>query len=128
MDSAAGRSTSVTVFSVSSIPVDQTLNDDGSRIKAWFSGVDWDPSPSTELASVFLPLGNVRPRSRGRRRHSTLIVAIVSVLISLVLLVLIFVPASVSFTPRGRPWTMSRLYGIRSDGSTVNPVARLRYG
>ena len=38
--SAAGGYISVITLSVGSVPVDQTLNDDGSRIKAWFPGVD----------------------------------------------------------------------------------------
>ena len=52
--SAAGGYISVITLSVGSVPVDQTLNDDGSRIKAWFPGVDWNPSPATVLASVIL--------------------------------------------------------------------------
>ena len=52
--SAAGGYISVITLSVGSVPVDQTLNDDGSRIKAWFSGVDWNPSPATMLASIIL--------------------------------------------------------------------------
>ena len=54
MHSAAGGCISVVTLSVGSIPVDQALNDDGSRIKAWFSGVDWNPSPATVLASIIL--------------------------------------------------------------------------
>ena len=54
MHSAAGGYISIVTFSVSSVPVDQTLNDDGSRIKAWFPGVDWNSSPATVLASVIL--------------------------------------------------------------------------
>ena len=54
MYSAAGRCISVVTFSVSSVPVDQTLNENGSRIKAWFPGVDWNPSPNTVLASIIL--------------------------------------------------------------------------
>ena len=45
---------SVITLSVGSVPVDQTLNDDGSRVKAWFPGVDWNPSPATVLASIIL--------------------------------------------------------------------------
>ena len=54
MHSAAGGYISIITLSVGSVPVDQTLNDDGSRIKAWFSGVDWNSSPATVLASVIL--------------------------------------------------------------------------
>ena len=52
--SAAGGYISVITLSVGSVPVDQTLNDDGSRIKAWYPGVDWNPSHATVLASVIL--------------------------------------------------------------------------
>ena len=52
--SAAGGYISVITLSMGSVPVDQTLNDDGSCIKAWFSGVDWNSSPATVLASVVL--------------------------------------------------------------------------
>ena len=38
--SAAGGYISVITLSMGSILVDQTLNDDGSHIKAWFPGVD----------------------------------------------------------------------------------------
>ena len=37
-----------------SVPVEQTLNDDGSHIKAWFPRVDWNPSPTTVLVSIIL--------------------------------------------------------------------------
>ena len=52
--SAAGGYISVITLSVGSVPVNQTLNDDGSRIKAWFPGVDWNPSHNTVMASVIL--------------------------------------------------------------------------
>ena len=54
MHSAAGGYISVITLSMGSVPVDQTLNDDGSRIKAWFSGVDWNSSPATVRASVIV--------------------------------------------------------------------------
>ena len=54
MCSAAGGSISVVSFPVSSVPVDQTLNENGSRIKAWFPGVDWNSPPNTMRASVNL--------------------------------------------------------------------------
>src|SRR4051794_38593314 len=60
MNPAAGGNVSVMAFSVSSIPVDQTLNDNGSRIKAWLPGVDWKPTPNTVLASVILLPRDVR--------------------------------------------------------------------
>ena len=52
MHSAAGGYISIITLSVGSVPVEQTLNDDGSRIKAWFPGVDWNPSPNTMRAPV----------------------------------------------------------------------------
>ena len=87
-------------FSVSSVPVDQTLNENGSRIKAWFPGVDWNPSPKTVMASVILLSRRVRSTPWGRGGHSTSIIAIDSVIILLTVLVLI-VPVSTPFTPRG---------------------------
>ena len=52
--SAAGGYISVITLSMGSVLVDQTLNDDGSRVKAWFSRVDWNSSPAIVLASVIL--------------------------------------------------------------------------
>ena len=52
--SAGGGYISVITLSMGSVPVDQTLNDNGSCIKAWFSGVDWNSSPATVLAPVIL--------------------------------------------------------------------------
>ena len=52
--SAAGGHVSVITLSVGSVPVDQTLNDDGSRVKARFSRVDWNSSSAVVLASVIL--------------------------------------------------------------------------
>ena len=59
MHSAAGGYVSVITLSVGSVPVDQTLNDDGSRVKAWFSRVDWNPLPATVLASFILLLRHI---------------------------------------------------------------------
>ena len=50
--SAAGRRIPVVALSVSSVPVNQTLNEDRSRIKAWVPGVDWNPLPNTIRAPV----------------------------------------------------------------------------
>src|SRR3954466_15021147 len=127
MNPAVGGNVSVMAFFVSSIPVDQTLNDNGSRIKAWLPGVDWKSTPSTVLASVILLPRDVRSTPWGRSGHSTSIIAIESVFIPLTALILIIMPASTFLTPQGRSWTVSRLYRIRSDGSAVNPVTRLRY-
>ena len=106
MDSAARWHISVMTTSMSSVPIDQTLHDDGSRVKAWLSGVDWSSPPNTELASVILlPMG-VRPTSRTRGGHSTSIIAIDPVIILLIIPVLIM-SVTMSFTPRGRSGAMS---------------------
>ena len=116
MDSAACGHISVMTTSMSSVSVNQTLHDDGSRVKAWLSGVDWSSPPNTELAPVILlPMG-VRPTSQGKSGHSTSIITIKSIII-------VVPPAFTSHAPRRRPWTVSRLNSIRSDGSTVNSVA-----
>ena len=112
-------------FPVSSVPVDQTLNENGSRIKAWFPGVDWNPSPNTIWAPVILLSRHIRPTLRGRGGHSTSIVTIESVIILLTVFVLI-TPVPTSLTPRGRSWAMSRLDCVCSNGSAMNPVPRLR--
>ena len=118
MDSAACGHISIMATSVSSVPVDQTLHDDGSRVKARPSGVDWNSPANTELAPVILlPMG-VRPTSRGRSGHSMPIVMIKSVIILVTL-------TSTSLAPQRLSWAMSRLDCICSDGSTVNPVTRL---
>ena len=52
--STTGRRIPVVAFLVSSVPVNQTLNEDGSRIKARVPGVDWNPPPNTMRASVIL--------------------------------------------------------------------------
>ena len=104
--SAAGGYISVITLSVGSIPVDQTLNDDGSRIKAWFPGVDWNSSPATVLASVILLPRHIGSTPPGRSGHSTSIVVIDSVIILLIVPVLI-VSVAMPFTPRGRSGAMS---------------------
>ena len=57
--SAASRIISVMTFSMHSVPVDQTLNKNKSRIKAWLSWVDWYPSLTAVGAPVILPLRHV---------------------------------------------------------------------
>ena len=100
MDSAACGHISVMATSMSYVPVDQTLHDDGSRVKAWFSGIDRSSPPNAELAPVILlPMG-VRPTSRGRSGHSTPVVMIKSIII-------VVPPAFTSHAPRRRPWTVS---------------------
>src|SRR3954469_14917257 len=81
MRSTADRSIPVVSFSVGSVPVDQTLNEDRPRIKAWFSGVDRKPPPTTVRASVILSSRRIRPAPRGRGWHSTPIFAIESTVI-----------------------------------------------
>src|SRR3954470_3550248 len=113
-------------FSVSSVPVAQTLNENGSHIKAWFPGVDWNPSPNTMRASVILLSRHVRSTPWGRGGHSTSIITIESVIILLTVHVLI-TPVPTSLTPRERSWAVGRLDCICSDGSAVDPISRLRY-
>ena len=59
MHSAAGGYISIITLFVGSVPVDQTLNDDGSRVKAWFSRFDWNSSSATILAYVILLLRQI---------------------------------------------------------------------
>ena len=54
MHPAAGRVISIVAISVCSVPVNQTLNENGTRVKAWLPGVDWNPSPTTVRASVIV--------------------------------------------------------------------------
>ena len=54
MHPAAGRVISIMAFSMRSVPVNQTLNENGSRVKARLPGVDWNPSPTTVRASVIV--------------------------------------------------------------------------
>ena len=116
---ARGR-ISVESTSMGSVPVDQALHDNGSRVEAWFSGVDWNSSPRTELTSVILLPRSVRPTPRRGIGHSTPIISVESVAI-------LISPILAPFTPQRRSGAVSRLDRIRSDGSTVNSVARLRH-
>ena len=106
--------------SMGSVPVDQALHDNGSRVEAWFSGVDWNSSPRTELTSVILLPRSVRHFPRRGNGHSTPVIPVVSVSI-------LISPVVAPFPPRRRSGTVSRLNCIRSDGSTVNSVVRLRH-
>ena len=54
MHPAAGRVISIVAISVCPVPVNQTLNENGSRVKARLPGVDWNPSPTTVRASVIV--------------------------------------------------------------------------
>ena len=121
MDSAACGHISVMATSMSSVPVNQTLHDDGSRVKAWFPGVDRNSSPSTALVPIILLPMSVRPTPQRGSGHSMPIISVVSVSI-------LVSPILAPFMPRRRSGTVSRLNHIRSDGSTVNSVARLRHG
>ena len=121
MHSTACGYISVESASMGSVPVDQTLHDSGSRVEAWFSGVDWSSSPRTELTPVILTPRSVRPFPRRGNGHSTPVISVVSVSI---LISAVVAP----FPPRRRSGTVSRLNRICSDGSTVNSVARLRHG
>src|SRR3954465_14958169 len=113
-------------FFVSSVPVDQTLNENGSRIKAWFPGVDWNPSSNAVRASVILLSRHIRSTPWGRGGHSTSIITIESVIILLTVPILI-TPVPTSLIPRGQSWAVGRLDYICSDGSAVDPISRLRY-
>ena len=121
MHSTARRRISIESTSMGSVPVDQALHDNGSRVEAWFSGVDWNSSPRTELTSVILLPRSVRPTPRRGIGHSMPIISVESVAI-------LISPILAPFTPRRRSGAVSRLNRIRSDGSTVNSVARLRHG
>ena len=76
MHSAAGGYTSVITLSVGSVPVDQALNENGSRIEAWLAWVDWSSALVTVTAPVIVLPRNVRRTPRRRSRHSTMIVAV----------------------------------------------------
>ena len=121
MHSTACGCISVESASMGSVPVDQTLRDNGSRVGAWFSGVGWDPSPCTVLTPVILLPRSVRPTPRRGIGHSTHIISVESVAI-------LISPILAPFVPRRRSGAVSRLNRIRSDGSTVNSIARLRHG
>ena len=121
MHSTACGYISVESTSMGSVPVDQPLHDNGSRVEAWFSGVDWNSSPRTELTPVILLPRSVRPTPRRGIGHSTPIISVESVAI-------LISPILAPFTPRRRSGAVSRLNRIHSDGSTVNSVARLRHG
>ena len=121
MHSTACGRISVESASMGSVPVDQTLHDNGSRVEAWFSGVDRNSSPRTELTSVILLPRSVRPTPRRGIGHSTPIISVESVTI-------LVSPILAPLTPRRRSGAVSRLNRIRSDGSTMNSVTRLRHG
>ena len=116
MHSAASGRISVGATSMSPVPIYQALHDDGSRVEAWFPGVDRSSSPHTELTPVILLPRSVRPTPRRGSGHSTPIISVVSVSI-------LVSPILAPFTPRRLPGAMSRQNRIRSDGSTVNSVA-----
>ena len=118
MDPASTGRISVESTSMGSVPVDQALHDNESRVEAWFSGVDWNSSPRTEMMSVILLPRSVRPTPRRGIGRSTPIISVA----------ILILPILAPFTPRRRSGAVSRLNRIRSDGSTVNSVARLRHG
>ena len=118
MHSTACGRISVESTLMGSVPVDQALHYNGSRVEAWFPGVDWNSSPRTELMPVILSPRSVRPFPRRGNGHSMPIIAIESV-------ITLITPTSTSLTHRGRSRAMGRLDCIRSDGSAVNPIPRL---
>ena len=79
MHSTACGRISVGAAPMGSVSVDQALHDDGSRVEAWFPGVDWSSSPHIELTPVILLPRSVRPTPRRGSGHSTPIITIVSV-------------------------------------------------
>ena len=126
MHPVAGLWTSIMALSVSSVSVDQALHENRSRIKAWLPGVNWNTSPNTVRASVFMLPRHVQPTPRGRRGHSTTIIVIDSVITLLMVSVLISsIPTSL--TPRRQSWAMGRLNCVCHHGSAVDPIPRLRY-
>ena len=121
MHSTACGYISVESTSMGSVPVNQPLHDNGSRVEALFSGVDWNPTPCTVLTPIIWLPRSVRPTPRRGIGHSTPIISVESVAI-------LISPILAPFTPRRRSGAVSRLNRIHSDGSTVNSVARLRHG
>ena len=119
MYSTARGHFSVECTTMGSVPVDQPLHDNGSRVEAWFSGVDWNPTPCTVLTPIIWLPRSVRPTPRRGIGHSTPIISVESVAI-------LISPILTPFAPRRRSGAVSRLNRIHSDGSTVNSVARLR--
>ena len=93
MYSTARGRISVECASMGSVPVNQTLHDNGSHIEAWFSGVDWNPSPCAVLTPVILLPRSVRPTPRRGIGHSTPIISVESVAI-------LISPILAPFTPR----------------------------
>ena len=99
MHPAAGRVISIVAISVCSVPVNQTLNENRSRIKAWLPWVDWYSSLAAVRAIIMLPR-HICPTPRRRCGHSTTVIMAESVIILLVVSVLIL-PIPTSLTPRG---------------------------
>ena len=126
MHPVAGRVISIMAFSVCSVPVNQTLNENRSRIKARLPGVDWNPSPTTMRAPVILLARHIRLTPRGRLEHSTSTVMIDSVIILLMVPILV-TPVPTSLTLWGRSRAVSRLDCACNYGSAVNPISRRRY-
>ena len=121
MYSTARGYISVECASMGSVPVDQPLHDNGSRVEAWLSGVNWNPTPCTVLTPIIWLPRSVRPTPRRGIGHSTPIISVESVAI-------LISPILTPFAPRRRSGAVSRLNRIHSDRSTVNSVARLRHG
>ena len=127
MHPVAGLQIPVMALSVSSVSVDQALNENRSHIKAWLPGVDWNPSPNTMRAPVIMLPRHVRPTPWGRCGHSTMIIAIDSVVILPTVSILIS-SVSTSLMPRGRSYVVSRLNCVCNHGSAMDPIPRVRYG
>ena len=127
MQSAATRMIPAKVFSMCYVPVDQALDENGSRIEAWLPWVDWNSALVPVAAPVIVLPRHVRRTPRRRRGYSTTVIATESVIILLAVSVLIS-SVSTSLTPRGRSWAVSRLDCVCNHGSAMDPIPRLRYG
>ena len=97
MNPAASRIISIMAFSMCFVPVNQTLNENRSRIKAWLPWVDWYPSLAAVGASVIILPRHIRPTPRRRCGHSMTVIMDDSVIILLMVSVLIL-PVTMSFT------------------------------
>ena len=64
MHSTACGRISVESASMGSVPVDQPLHDNGSRVEAWLSGVNRNPTPCTVLTPIIWLPRSIRPTHR----------------------------------------------------------------
>ena len=129
MQSAATRTISARVFSMRSVPIDQALDENGSRIEARLSWVDWSSPLVTIRAPVIVPPGRVRSAPRRGRRHSMAVITVESMIIqSMAPIQVLVLAVPMILTPRRRSWTMSRLNCVGNHRSAMDPIMRLRNG